>query len=293
MIDYVMLLTAALLFSLQIIFTKRFQTKHGNSLGSASCFSIVSGLGCFVIMLFVSGFKFAFTPFSFIMALLVAFTLTLVDVVGVKAISKGSLSVYTLFLMMGGMMIPFLVGVVFLKEEISILHVIGLVLLIIALFLPIIKTKNNQNQSKITLAFIALCSVVFIFNGLNGTFGKLHQIGSQAITTAQFLVYVALFKILFGCLFLAFSKESGKLKILTDKETVISGLGFALVHVVASFLQLLAALNVKASLLYPLVTGGTIVFAPLCALVLYKDKPDKKTIACIVISLIATILFAF
>ena len=57
--------------------------------------------------------------------------------------------------------------------------------------------------------------------------------------------------------------------------------------------QLIGAANVPASVLYPLVTGGSVVLSAVAGLLFFKEKPDKISGIGLLLSFAATFLFLF
>ena len=60
---------------------------------------------------------------------------------------------------------------------------------------------------------------------------------------------------------------------------------------VSYLFQLMGAKDVPATILYPLVTGGSIILTTLCGAMFLKEKPDKRQIIGIIICFIGTCLF--
>ena len=68
---------------------------------------------------------------------------------------------------------------------------------------------------------------------------------------------------------------------------------FGLISATGNFLQMLGARNLPAVLLYPVVTGGSIILSALFGLLFFKEKLDKFNIISIVLAFAATVLFLF
>ena len=80
-------------------------------------------------------------------------------------------------------------------------------------------------------------------------------------------------------------------KLITKKWALIALFGYAIISRVANLLQQYCADKVPSSVLYPITSGGTIVFSTLLALLLYKEKPSRFMWLCIGITVFATVLF--
>jgi hypothetical protein len=231
------------------------------------------------------------------MAGMLAVVHLLANLISIKAVSLGSMAVYTLFLMLGGMLVPFIVGALFLNEEVKIVYIIATLILAVALVLPIFdKNEGTGGDKKTFLMFLSLCIVLIFLNGANGTIGKLHQINEkQAVNTLDFLTIKYLWKTSFSfVLFLSYrSKGENKWRGLLQKNSLLNGFGYAVVHISATLLQLYCALTVDSCLMFPLVTGGTLIFTPILARILFKEKINAFVATEIAVSFVATVLFVF
>jgi hypothetical protein len=86
----------------------------------------------------------SFSLFSTVFALVLAASSLIFNVTSIKTVHLGSLSVYTLFTMLGGMMIPFFMGIFYLNEKISAATGAGTVLIIISMLLTVVFGKDRK-----------------------------------------------------------------------------------------------------------------------------------------------------
>lgn len=132
-----------------------------------------------------------------------------------------------------------------------------------------------------------------------GVFNKTHQISPFAISTYEFLFWQKLIAsiVLFVLAYIyAFSKKD-KTKIKFDIKNALVLLPLVVIFVIFSqsslVLQLISAKTIDAAVMFPIITGGTIVFSSLFSMIFFKEKLDKKGLIGIIIALIASILFVF
>ena len=92
------------------------------------------------------------------------------NLIGFKIMSMGSMTVYTVFLMLGGAVVPYVYGIVFLGETVNIQKVLALLLVIFAVSLNLFDEKGKKQSVK----FILLCIAVFFLNGGTSVVSKLH-----------------------------------------------------------------------------------------------------------------------
>ena len=152
------------------------------------------------------------------------------------------------------------------------------------------KTKTTKSQ-------LLLCIAVFILNGMVSIISKYHQINItyEAVDSAGFVMYSGLAKCLLSTILLLFYKgEDAKFK---QKFSFKKRIGFyitvfsALIGGVSYLLQLIGAKDLPATVLYPLVTGGNIIFSSIAGKVFFKEKFNKLQIISIILCFVGTFLF--
>ena len=203
---YLMLILAALLLALDFSLNKLYQKRAGTSPAAGFAFNALLGLACGVIFFAVGGFKLTVTPYSLVMATAMAVLVVGYNLIGFRIMKRGSVAVYTLFLMTGGMTVPYVWGILFLDEELVLVRTLGVVLIIAAVAL------SNLSREKIDCVQLAMCAAVFVLNGFTSVTSKLHQIEDVFATAdmASFVVLAGLCKFVFsGIAYLAVRKKSG------------------------------------------------------------------------------------
>ena len=110
MLDYILVFSATILFALQFFFNQRFEQSRGSDLKSALEFTLYKSVIIVVIMLFISKFNILVTPFSVGLATVYAVACILMTYFSLKAFAIANLSVYSVFSMLGGMLLPFLLA---------------------------------------------------------------------------------------------------------------------------------------------------------------------------------------
>ena len=286
---YLIPLGCSFLFSVQFAFNKHYEARMGQSLKASAYFCLTMSAAAAVLVLAMNRFAFAFSLFSCVMALLLAADSMLCTVCSLRAVHLGSLSVYTLFLMLGGMLVPSVLGVAVLGETIGLFRKLGFLLIFLALLVPVFDRKSRQKSSAL---FFVFCFLLFLLNGANSCITKLHQINAQAVDTNSFLAMNYVFEFAAAGLFLLCANTGKRKNLSLDKKSVAFAVAYALVNAVGSFGLVSCAKTLDASLLYPLITGGTILFSALVGFVLFKEKPTVYSAIGMVLAVAATVLYA-
>lgn len=314
---YAMLIGASFLFGSQFMVTKAFEKNYGKTVRASLSFSLLyslfAGVIFFIIKLISSGTVFNLNPFSLCMAFGLSLVNILSSAIGIKTLALGDIAVYSLFLMLGGMIVPFFAGIVFLKETVSVCNLIGVAIMIIALCLPVFFGKKNKNageaqtdgdtKKKTSVFFYVLCVFLFILNGLSSTLSKFNSVREGAALGAEFTFYTYGIQFVISLAAFALTTALGKSDNTPNEEkqpvilfrpvAIGCGAAFGAVNGTAFLMSSVAAEHVVAVAQYPLITGATILFSSLLAFLFYREKPTALQLVQIVISLAATILFMF
>lgn len=290
---YVLIAIAGILLACDFVVTKAYQTKFGASPRVVLVFNALNGLFTAIVFFCLNGFKFEFSIFSAIMASAAVLCAILYTLVGFRMLRSGTMALYTIFLMVGGMVMPYLYGLIFLGEEPSVLRIIGVGVMIGAVVIC-----NLQGKLKAS-SMILLGIGVFVLNGMLSIVSKQHQIESELITVTAtafvILTGIAKFAIsAFALIFVKKDKEKKEDDILSPKILLRAApwVAFSAVFSGVSYLlQLIGAGNLPASVMYPLVTGGSIVFSSLAGRIVFKDKLTWQQYAGMGLCVVGTCLF--
>ena len=295
--DYVLLLCATLSFTLQFIFLNLYQSRVRQTLFSGLFFLMLAHLVGAVLLFLLNGCRLVLTPFSVIVAVCYTVIVVLQGLMSLKTLSYGNLAIYSMFMMLGGMMLPFFYGVIFLREEATPFRILGLCLMSACILL---KSLGKKSEEKNGGGYLFLCFVVFFLSGMNSVVSKFHQTGGEAAAdTASFLVLTALFTALSAgtvCLFAWLrGKKAGEGPsadgVFTGRTILLAvALGASIYG--GTYLNLIAALTLPASVQYPIVSGGVIVLSAVAGKLVFRDTLTRREILAIAGTFLSTFLFA-
>ena len=287
-IYYILIVLAALGCALNFALTKFYQIKQGNTIETGVIFNCLVGLAGSILYFIICGFKMEVTMFSFIVGLLSTIFVGVYTMVGFKIMSMGSMAIYTIFLMLGGMVLPYFYGLIFLDEQITLFKVIAMIMMVIAIIM-----QNDGEKKKEKTLFYILCVAVFILNGGVSITSKIHQINTvyAAMSSNEFILLknIMMF-VLYGAMipFVVKDKKTAP-KINPIIYVVIAA--SALISSVSYMFQLECATTLPATVQFPVMSGGTIVFTALLGLILFKEKISKKQMLSLIICAISATIF--
>lgn len=280
---YGLLAASALLFALQFLFNQKYQKSRGDGIDSAVTLSLYMHGISFLIMLVLNLFKLNITWFSLLMAAIYAAVVLGYSFSSLKAFATANLSVFSIFAMLGGMLLPLAYGIIFCNEGFNLVKAICVILIGAATAMSFEKGNKNKGSMKYYLA-------VFFLNGMVGVISKIHQSEpSLAVDSRSFMATVNI------CVFVACAVfqliKNKKISKVTFKELTYLA-GYAACNGIGNLFCLIALVSLPASVQFPIVTGGTMFFSTLVSII-RKEKPSAKTVIAAVIAFVSTILMMF
>lgn len=317
---YLFILAAVVLLALQFSTNKAYGQRRGDGAKASLIFACACGYASaaitFVIACLSDG-GFRFTPFSLLLGAVMASLSCAYTLIGFKIMAIGDMSVFMMFLMLGGMMLPYLFGVSVLGEfrgaepwRIAV-RVAGLVLLTLSMVFPVFARRKAGKSGGL---FVVLCAAVFLLNGAASIVSKTHQTpGFWSFDVVNAPSYACLGNLMNGvistvCLAIVCAKEKGKDRPSSGEEKSAAGSGLiaasartialiiaanALCNGISYTLQLVSASHLPASVLYPMVTGGSVVLSAVAGRIFFGEKPDRITLTGLILSFAATFFFLF
>ena len=221
-------------------------------------------------MFALAGFKVGFAPFSVILAFVYTASGLLMVYFSLKAFSVANLSVYSVFSMLGGMLLPFLLGVFFFNEGFSVGKAVCLVLIFAAVLLGIEKKGGSRRAA---LYYFG----VFVLNGLAGVISKIHQSSAYAhVDSEGFMFLTAIWGVVIAGIWLLIGYK--KIPMLTKTELLLVT-GYGAFNGMGNLFLLIALGFLPASVQYPLVTGGVMVISTVISALRREHLTKKELIA--------------
>ncbi len=293
MLDYILVLLAVVLLALGFIIQKIYQRGLESTTEGSISFSIVSALCSIILLILLNGFSFDLSWYSAINSVLRALCGLLYTILGFGIMKEGKVAFYMLFLMSGGMLVPCVWGWLFLNEAVKLPHVIGVAVIVLSIVL------SNSGTQRPTGKILLRCAAVFVLNGFVSVFSKLHQINTtyDTVGTTEYAMLGTVASLLMSTALFAVlqikGSGSGGFKQYFKLRSLLLIPLYSVIGTVSSLLQLEGAKNLPASVLYPMITGGSIILTGLFALLFFGEKLSKRGWAGIILCLGGTCLFLF
>lgn len=296
MIYFFGIIFSTVLFSVQFLFQKLFQKQESSTPEISVACSVANSLFAIVFLLLKGGMSLAFSPFSFFMAFVKGCNAVLAKCISLKVMEYADLSVFSLFTMLGGMLLPFSYSIFLGGEAITWQKAVCVAVIVIALVFQVVcqkKDVSDGNKNK-KIAFI-LYATIFVSNGLDGVFAKIHQsapahltVEASSYTLLERLISFSISMILFSILLLKGRRPNFNRPVKSLSNVALT----SILNTVANLILLTALLHVDASVQYPIVTGGVVIFS-LVLEFFAGSRPKLYTVLTAVISFVGLCFLAF
>ena len=310
---YGFVVLSAVLFSIQFVFTKMYQKERGDSFRETCFFSLFTSLLFGFFMLVLNGFQLHVSAFSILMAFLSAAVNIGCKYCGMIALSSGDLSHYSLFLSLGGMVIPALYGLIFGKDELNVQRMLCFALILVAVFVSKVPEREScqKRKSKRSWRAAFAYSGIFLLNGLISVIAAVHQqnpFGAECVGSEDFTILSMIAAILLSGAFLLSTgrpfrpamqnpvkPEEGEPPVKQRSfsvRSVLSVVGFGIANGLGNYLLLISIVHIETSVQYSIVTGGCIFLSVLFGL-FFKEKITVRKLLSAGLTLAGTLMLIF
>ena len=169
---------SALCYAVQFAANKLYQSKKGSAIKTSLKFIALKGSVAAVVFFFVAwiiyGSPLTPHPMSVLLACVASLLGCACWILGFIIFKYGSMSVFSTFLMIGGMTVPFIYSACR-GEDLGALKIVGIVMLIGSLVFPVMGQKGEKKSAGAGVIFVVLCALVFLCNGGMSVFSSIHS----------------------------------------------------------------------------------------------------------------------
>lgn len=172
-------------------------------------------------------------------------------------------------------------------DEITGFKIVGLVLVIFALYLMMKPDKSNKMDKK----FLIIPILIFVGAGISDTLFGYAKRACEVTTASDSALFVStLFGISFLLGLLAFPFTLKKGKPIVQKVDVIGGVALGVINFLAVYFFTYAQGSFPSSVFFPIFNVGVVALSALSGLIFFKERLNKFNYIGLAISLIAIAL---
>lgn len=270
----ILLSAAVVALLLQNMTQRTYEHAYG---GAPIAFTALVALSAAFVFFFANGFSFHFSlaalPYSvgFAVSYAAAILCTLL------AMREGSMAL-TCLINAYALLIPTLYGMIFLHEAIRATSVVGVLLLLVSLLLinmgkGTAEAEPVRGRKGVTPRWLLFVTLSFLGNGFCSTFQKMGQLALGEEGSGDFMMLALLFAAA-GFFLLSFLRERGR-----GGDSLLRGVYLPLLCGAANggcnLLVLLLNGRMPASVMYPLISAGSIVLTTLVSVLFLRERLSR------------------
>ena len=284
---YALIIIAVIMFGGCFKLSDVYRKLRGSGAFASLSMCFISSAASILPLMMIGGFDFTITPFTLIMACAGALNSILFTYCSIMALGKINLSLYALFSMLGGMVLPFVQGILFFGEPLTVAKAVCLAFIIAAL---VISVKPEGKGMGGAIYYIG----IFTLNGMSGVISKIFvsaeyaKASSEAYSMWGAIVSASLSGVIILVLILA-GRSAGRESWLS----VLVASGNGVTNKIANLFLVISLGFVDSSLQYPLVTGGVMIVSALISLLDREKKVKMRELVSVAVAFVGTLaLFA-
>lgn len=298
--NYVLIIIADLLFSLQFLMTGAYSKRTNGGVAVSLAFSTGTGViiaaYMFVVRIFTDGFGLCVNWYSLTLAVAMTAVCLLSGYFSIKALAYINLSLYSVFLMLGGMIVPSVFGVIIGGDVLGVVEgeyvtygkIICILLIVVAMVLSIEKSGGGKKGAA---KYYIAC---FFLNGCCGIIAKaLTMYKKYEVSTNDFLITYTTVTALGAFAIITFITKGKPFELFRDVKNVACMAGYSVFHGIAEFCSLFTIANgMDVSVQQPLVSGGVLI-ASFFISVIMREKQTWRTVLSTVVAVFAVLAISF
>ena len=246
--------------------TKKFTRTHGNGLVFNA---IKSAVAAVLLLIIALAWGFSFHLPTVLYGAAFGLFLCISMYCGYKALALGPMSL-TSMLVSFSVVLPLLYGVFFCNEPLNILKYCAFFLIAVAILSANTdKIRKSDKKTENYALWIFFVAMTFLVNGFSSIVQKRHQIVYPELYSREFTFYAMLVcAIVYLVLALLKTSPSERRLVVGKRFGVLAGATNGL----ASLFTVVLAGMENASVLFPIVSVGTILGSLLCGRFIFREK---------------------
>ncbi len=254
--------------SLQGITTKYFgRNTGGKGVFLFSTLSRIAGVLFFIMTAGSLSFDWKILPYSIAFGLFYGVGV----IFNFLSIGCGPLSLTSLITSYS-LMLPTAYGLFFLQDPISVGLIPGLILLLISLFL--INKKSNTDSTPVSLKWGVFVALAFLGNGICSIVQSMQQRTFDGAYKNEFMIVALVFFVLMTGIITLWTER--KVFVSCTKKGWIPAMICGFANALMNLLVMILQHRMSVSVLFPLMSSGSLILTFFLSKYLYKEKLSKR-----------------
>ena len=231
----------------------------------------------FLIFALLSGFSLHLPTIAY--GLAYGTTLCISMHAGFRALAIGPMALSSIIASFS-LVIPFIVGVVFWSEELTLFKLVGVVLLLCSILLI-----NGKREAGFSVKWLVYVLVVLFANGICSVIQKMHQMSYPGLYQTEFIFWANLLAVIVWLVGANVKAE----KLSAPKLTKLGLLG-GVMNCLANYTVLYLSAGENASVLFPIVSIANIMTVWVIGIIFFKEKTKLLQTIGLIIGIISVVL---
>lgn len=289
--NYLLIVAANILFSLQFLMTGAYSRRNESSAAVSLTFvtgtSFIVGIYVFFVDWIMGGFGIKITWYSALLSLAATVMNFVSNYFSMKSLKITNISLYSVFLMLGGMIVPSVFGVM-VGESVTVGKILCLFLIIIAMMFSIDRTDGGKKGA---IKYYLGC---FFANGSFGVIAKALTLSEKyGVSSNDYLFAYVMMSAVVGFIILTIITRGKPLKHFKDVKNLGCMAGYSVFHGIAEICSLFTITNgMDVSIQQPLISGGVLIVSFFISLIM-REKQTWKSVLSTVVAVLAVIAISF
>ncbi|MBE6657423.1 MAG: hypothetical protein E7604_03165 [Ruminococcaceae bacterium] len=315
--EYIYLFAASICFSVQFIFNKLFESRSDGSYNAGMWSSLATALCMLVYLLPAGGFTFAVSASAITCSLLYTVSSLLCSGVTILALHRGKIAVVTTYMLLGGLVLPFLWGIIAYGEALTVTKGIGVVILMLSMASSLLlDMKNDKNAAAPKksggLLFHFYCFILFMTNGIVSIATTQSQKAADAVSSDDFLLLceieiaaaAALILLIIGLwkkkqgdrhgivsAFCGIARDGGAMTAKLFFILLGSCALYAVCNGLGNIFSLNCAQTMDASIQFPVISAVVIVLGAVFGWLIYHEKIERRDWIGLILAALGIVFF--
>lgn len=251
--------------AMQNTLRKIYSNKAGDMQGGAHLFNLITAVCTLLVFVALCARTFVWHVPTVIYGAVFGGFFAMAVLFGILAMREGALSLTSLIISYS-LIVPAVYGLLFLNEPLKWTIGIGMAFLAVSLFL----INYKAEPGKITKKWIVFVLLTVIGNGGCATMQKLHQVAFPGMYQNEFVLWGMSAAVLTNLLLFIFTAHEDWKKAL--RYSLCFGVPTGLANAAVNAFVMILATMMSASVLFPLMSGGSMVVTFSVACLLLKEK---------------------
>ena len=293
------------LYSFQTLFCKMFSDRYpGKPHLSSPIFCILQAVFITITTYAFNSFHFFVSPLSLFFGILNALILFGYNTSLIKAGALGSYAFLSVSYLYGAIIVPSLYGILFLKEPITLLKIIGIIEIAksvadknVFVILNKCDLNSDMNIDEIKLKnssvkYYIYCILLFLFNGAYCTIIKMQTIYHDEEKQSMIMITFALMGVI-ALIDLIRKEKENTLQAFVLSKKCFPSLILCLISATLAINLLMYILPlIDTAILYTVQNGGVLILSALYSIFLFKEKIASRKILGIIIAVVSITLLS-